>query len=125
MTTPSRLGRKAFLDPVYIIKSWVSTVNDRVLNYYFIFIIYDSYFLLIAVANHQLVWYSYQRKGSELEGGAMNTFQLSCFLTVANTLNFAQAAKQVNISQPAITGQIKSLEKELDTKLFHRTTRMV
>lgn len=55
----------------------------------------------------------------------MNTFQLSCFLTVANTLNFAQAAKQVNISQPAITNQIKSLEKELDTKLFHRTTRMV
>lgn len=55
----------------------------------------------------------------------MNTFQLSCFLAVANTLNFAQAAKQVNISQPAITGQIKSLEKELDTRLFHRTTRMV
>lgn len=55
----------------------------------------------------------------------MNTFQLSCFLTVANTLNFAQAAKQVNISQPAITKQIKSLEKELGTKLFYRTTRMV
>lgn len=55
----------------------------------------------------------------------MNTFQLSCFLTVANTLNFAQSAKQMNISQPAITNQIKSLEKELDTKLFHRTTRMV
>lgn len=60
-----------------------------------------------------------------MEENAMNIFQLSCFLTVASTLNFAQAAKQVNISQPAITNQIKSLEKELDTKLFHRTTRMV
>lgn len=55
----------------------------------------------------------------------MNTFQLSCFLAVANTLSFAQAAKQVNISQPAITNQIRSLESELGAQLFHRTTRIV
>lgn len=55
----------------------------------------------------------------------MNTFQLSCFLAVANTLNFARAAEQMNISQPAITHQIKSLETELNVKLFRRNTRLV
>lgn len=55
----------------------------------------------------------------------MNTFQLSCFLAVANTLNFAKAAEQMSISQPAITHQIKSLETELNVKLFNRSTRLV
>ena len=55
----------------------------------------------------------------------MNTFQLSCFLAVANTLSFAKAAEKMNISQPAITHQIKSLESELDVQLFRRTTRLV
>ncbi len=55
----------------------------------------------------------------------MNTFQLRCFLAVANTLNFARAAQQMNISQPAITHQIKSLENELSVQLFRRTTRLV
>lgn len=55
----------------------------------------------------------------------MNTFQLECFLAVANHLNFANAAEQMNISQPAITYQIQSLENELTVKLFHRSTRSV
>lgn len=55
----------------------------------------------------------------------MNTFQLSCFLAVANTLSFARAAEKMNISQPAITHQIKSLETELNVPLFRRTTRLV
>ena len=55
----------------------------------------------------------------------MNTFQLECFLTVAETLNFARAAENLNITQPAVTHQIRSLEEELDVKLFHRTTRSV
>ena len=55
----------------------------------------------------------------------MNTFLLNCFLAVAHTLNFARAAKQMNISQPAITNQIKMLEKELNAKLFNRSTRRV
>ena len=55
----------------------------------------------------------------------MNTFQLSCFLAVANTLSFAKAAEKMNISQPAITHQIKSLETELNVQLFRRTTRLV
>lgn len=55
----------------------------------------------------------------------MNTTQLTCFLTVAETLNFARAAEKLNIAQPSLTHQIQSLEKELDVKLFNRTTRTV
>ena len=55
----------------------------------------------------------------------MNIFQLSCFLAVANSLSFARAAEQMNISQPAITHQIKALESELNVKLFRRSTRLV
>lgn len=55
----------------------------------------------------------------------MNTFQLSCFLAVAETLNFARAAEQLHVTQPAVTQQIHSLEKELGVTLFHRTTRIV
>lgn len=55
----------------------------------------------------------------------MNTFQLACFLAVSETLNFARAAQRMNITQPAVTHQIRSLEEELNTKLFRRTTRSV
>ena len=55
----------------------------------------------------------------------MNTFQLTCFLTVAETLSFAKAAKMLNVTQPAVTHQIHSLEEELNAQLFKRTTRSV
>lgn len=55
----------------------------------------------------------------------MNTFQLECFLAVADYLNFAKAAEQMKVTQPAVTHQIQSLENELNVKLFHRTTRTV
>ncbi len=55
----------------------------------------------------------------------MNVFQLTCFLAVAETLNFAQAAELRRITQPAITHQIQTLEAELNVKLFNRTTRYV
>lgn len=55
----------------------------------------------------------------------MNTFQLACFLAVSETLNFARAAQRMNVTQPAVTHQIHSLEEELNVKLFRRTTRSV
>ena len=55
----------------------------------------------------------------------MNTFQLACFLAVAENLNFARAAEHLHVTQPAVTQQIHSLEKELNVKLFKRTTRSV
>ncbi len=55
----------------------------------------------------------------------MNTFQIDCFIQVAETLNFARAAERLNVTQPAVTHQIRSLEEELGVKLFRRTTRIV
>ena len=55
----------------------------------------------------------------------MNVFQLSCFLAVADNLSFARAAAGLHITQPAVTQQIRALEKELGVRLFVRTTRTV
>ena len=55
----------------------------------------------------------------------MTIFRIECFLAVAEHLNFARAATQLNVSQPAITRQIHTLEAELGTQLFIRSTRMV
>lgn len=55
----------------------------------------------------------------------MNIFQLSCFLAVAEHLNFTQAALELHVTHPAVSQQIQSLEKELNVKLFQRTTRSV
>lgn len=55
----------------------------------------------------------------------MNTAQLECFIAVANYLNFARAAEELHITQPAVTHQINALETELTVKLFSRTTRQV
>jgi DNA-binding transcriptional LysR family regulator len=49
--------------------------------------------------------------------------QLEYFLTVAETLSFGKAAKKLNVSQPAISKQIKLLEEELGTLLFDETQK--
>ena len=43
----------------------------------------------------------------------------------AEYLNFARAAQQLHVTHPAVSQQIQSLEKELNVKLFQRTTRSV
>ena len=55
----------------------------------------------------------------------MNDHQLLCFLTVQRTLNFTAAAKELYCTQPALSYQIRSLEKELDLALFERSTTRV
>ncbi|MBP2057760.1 DNA-binding transcriptional LysR family regulator [Lactobacillus colini] len=55
----------------------------------------------------------------------MNLIQLRNFLYVAQTQSISQGAKKAYISQPAMTKQIKELEKELGTKLFRRLDRGV
>lgn len=55
----------------------------------------------------------------------MNTTQLECFLSVANTLNFSRAAERLKMTQPAVSHQISALEDELGVKLFKRTSRSV
>lgn len=55
----------------------------------------------------------------------MNTSQLECFISLANTLNYMKTSEQLGLTQPAVTKQIQSLETELCCKLFNRTTRSV
>ena len=55
----------------------------------------------------------------------MTFHQLECFLQVAEQLSFIGAAKRLYTTQPAVTYQIRSLEKELNTQLFYRTNRTV
>ena len=55
----------------------------------------------------------------------MNITQLQCFSTLAKTLNYMRTAEQLHISQPAVSKQIISLENELGTKLFVRSTHSV
>ena len=55
----------------------------------------------------------------------MNDHQLLCFLTVQRTLNFTAAAKELYCTQPALSYQIRTLEKELNLTLFERSTTRV
>lgn len=55
----------------------------------------------------------------------MNTTQVKCFLAVADTLNFTKAADQLFMSQPGISRQIVTLERELNTLLFIRDKHKV
>ncbi len=51
----------------------------------------------------------------------MLDFNLRVFLAAAKTRSFTRAAEILNISQPAVTHQIKNLESHLKTSLFRRT----
>lgn len=55
----------------------------------------------------------------------MNTTQIKCFLALAETRNFTKAAAQLFISQPGLSRQIVSLERELNTLLFIRDNHNV
>jgi LysR family glycine cleavage system transcriptional activator len=50
---------------------------------------------------------------------------LRSFEAVARRLSFSAAAEDLHVTQPAISRQIKGLEEELGTALFHRGTRKV
>lgn len=50
---------------------------------------------------------------------------LRCFAAVAETRSFTKAAKQLHITQPTLSMQIKELERQLGFALFHRTTRRI
>lgn len=50
---------------------------------------------------------------------------LDTFISVAETGNFRQSARDLGISQPTVSARIHHLEDVLGVRLFHRTTRRV
>ena len=52
----------------------------------------------------------------------MNSRQLYYVIKLSKSLNFSLVAEQLNITQPALSKQIISLEKELGIKLFDRSS---
>lgn len=50
----------------------------------------------------------------------MNFTQLRAFHAVATTRGFTKAATSLNVTQPAVTRQLKALEEEHGIALFHR-----
>ena len=51
--------------------------------------------------------------------------EIQCFIAVAECLNFTQAANQLYLSQPGLSKIIANLERELNVRLFIRSTRSV
>ena len=55
----------------------------------------------------------------------IENFKLKVFRVVADSLNFRRAADELNLTQPAVTAQIRSLEESLGIALFDRIGRDV
>jgi DNA-binding transcriptional LysR family regulator len=53
----------------------------------------------------------------------MDTNHLANFLLLAQIGNMTRAASRMHLTQPALSGQIKRLEEDLGTPLFHRQGR--
>lgn len=51
----------------------------------------------------------------------MTERQIECFLCLSKTLNFNEAARQMYLTQPAISQQIQALETSLGVTLFNRS----
>ena len=55
----------------------------------------------------------------------MDTRQLAAFCAVVERKSFSQAAERLGVTQPAVSLQVRSLEKRLGRKLFDRSGRRV
>lgn len=55
----------------------------------------------------------------------LNIHEMQVFLVAAETENFSETGRQLNISQPAVSMQIRALEDSLGMDLFHRSGRHI
>ena len=55
----------------------------------------------------------------------MEMFQVKYVLAAARLLNFTKAAALCNVSQPALTKAVKTLEAELGAQVFHREGKKI
>lgn len=55
----------------------------------------------------------------------LNLREIRAFVTVAQTGSFTRAADKLNLSQPALTVQIRRLEETVGARLFDRNSRTV
>src|SRR5690606_19239004 len=51
--------------------------------------------------------------------------QLKVFMALEQTRNFRQAGELIGLSQPAVSRSVSELERQLELRLFDRTTREV
>lgn len=55
----------------------------------------------------------------------MEMSQIRYVLAASKTLNFTKAARECNVTQPALTKAIKAIEAELGAPLFHRENQRI
>jgi DNA-binding transcriptional LysR family regulator len=55
----------------------------------------------------------------------LETRHLQVFMAIWELHNFSKAAEKINLTQPTVSGHIKTLEAILGTELFNRSTRDV
>src|SRR5204863_7908724 len=58
-------------------------------------------------------------------GSLMDTRQLQAFCEVVERKSFSLAAERLGVTQPAVSLQVRSLEKRLGTQLLDRSGRRV
>jgi DNA-binding transcriptional LysR family regulator len=60
-----------------------------------------------------------------MPGGMLELHELKVFLVAAETENFSQTGRILQMSQPAVSGHIQALETRLKIRLFDRTGRNI